>query len=93
MVGCEFYFKSLNVNTRVLTNNQSENNDFYIENFEMCTILLSSLRLAFWKCSVVESLPDVCKALDSIFDITYKANGKENIRFEELHVSLTLFPS
>lgn len=32
---------NLNVNTRVLTNNQTKNNDFYIENLKMYSILLS----------------------------------------------------
>ena len=76
----------------MLTNDQTKNNDFYVENFKMYSILLSQLSLAFGKCSVVESLPNVCKVLDSIFDITYKANEKENTRFEELQISLTLFP-
>lgn len=76
----------------MLTNNQTKNNDFYIENFQMYSIFLSQLSLAFGKRSVAESLPNVCKVLDSIFDITYKANGEGNTRFEELQISLTLFP-
>lgn len=76
----------------MLTNNQTKNNDFYIENFQMYSIFLSQLSLAFGECSVAESLPNVCKVLDSIFDIIDKANGKGNTRFEELQISLTLFP-